>query len=172
MKKILVVLDKCVGCRSCELACATAHASPEELQKVSPKERRSLARMRVKSGAISLTNGPDGKPVFGQSRTKIPAGKAVPIHCRHCDEARCIEACMSGALSKRPDGAVVHSESGCVKCWMCIMACPYGAILINPNERRILKCDLCPGRETPACVEACKTGALVLLTEAAADGGG
>lgn len=74
---------------------------------------------------------------------------------------------MSGALSKAEDGAIRHDGSGCVRCWMCIMACPYGAILIDPKGKSILKCDLCPGRETPACVGACKTGALLLVIDEA-----
>ena len=165
MKRILIKLDKCIGCRSCELACATEHASPQDLAMLTPKERRLSARMRVRCGSIEIVNDQEGKPVFGQSRTKIPKGKAYPIHCRHCDEPKCVEACMSGALMKQDDGAIRHDGKGCVRCWMCIMACPYGAILIDPKGKSILKCDLCPGRETPACVEACKTGALVVLLD-------
>ncbi|MDD1768053.1 MAG: 4Fe-4S dicluster domain-containing protein [Methanomassiliicoccales archaeon] len=166
MKRILINLDKCIGCRSCEIACATEHTPPQDLALLSPKERRQLARMRVRCGLIELANDQEGKPVFGQVKTKIPKGKAYPIHCRHCDEPKCVEACMSGALAKADDGAVRHDGIGCVRCWMCIMACPYGAILIDPKGKSILKCDLCPSRETPACVEACKTGALVLVFDA------
>ncbi|MGD0057515.1 MAG: 4Fe-4S dicluster domain-containing protein [Methanomassiliicoccales archaeon] len=163
MKRILIKLDNCNGCRSCELACATEHASPQDLAVITPKERRLLARMRVRSGSIEIMNDQEGRPLFGQSRTKIPKGKAYPIHCRHCDEPKCVEACISGALAKQEDGAIRHDGKGCVRCWMCIMACPYGAIFIDPIGKGILKCDLCPSRETPACVGACKTGALVLL---------
>jgi carbon-monoxide dehydrogenase iron sulfur subunit len=118
--------------------------------------------MRVRSGSVGIINVLEDKPVFGQSKTKIPAGKSFPILCRHCDEPKCVEACLSGALAKEDDRAVRHDNKGCVKCWMCIMTCPYGAILIDPKDRIILKCDLCPDREIPACVEACKTGALTL----------
>ena len=165
LKRILIDLDKCIGCRSCELACATEHTAPQERALLSPKERRLLARMRVRNGSIEIINTPDGKPVFGQQRTKIPAGKAYPIHCRHCEEPKCVEACMSGALARRDDGAVGHDRVGCVRCWMCIMACPYGAILIDPFGKSILKCDLCQGRKIPACVESCKKGALVLQSD-------
>lgn len=41
------------------------------------------------------------------------------------------------------------------------MACPYGAVRRNVTKGKIIKCDLCEGRDMPACVEACPNGALV-----------
>ena len=58
---------------------------------------------------------------------------------------------------------VIHEGDKCVGCWMCIMACPYGAIKRDPASKIILKCDFCPGRRTPACVEACKTDAILIV---------
>jgi len=72
---------------------------------------------------------------------------------------------MSGALYKSDNGAVLHDPHQCVGCWMCIMACPYGAIVRDPDSKTIIKCDLCLGREIPACVEACKTGAIIISEE-------
>jgi Fe-S-cluster-containing dehydrogenase component len=65
------------------------------------------------------------------------------------------------------NGAVtnVGGERDCIACSMCVMACPFGVIARAPapNGRVMaLKCDLCPGRDVPACVAACPTGALVL----------
>ena len=59
----------------------------------------------------------------------------------------------------------VGGERDCIACSMCVMACPFGVIARAPapNGRVMaLKCDLCPGRDVPACVAACPTGALVL----------
>jgi carbon-monoxide dehydrogenase iron sulfur subunit len=41
------------------------------------------------------------------------------------------------------------------------MACPYGAVQRNLTFKKANKCDLCPDRETPACVSACPNRALV-----------
>jgi carbon-monoxide dehydrogenase iron sulfur subunit len=53
---------------------------------------------------------------------------------------------------------------------MCAMACPFGVLTyaplyLAPDKRAVaLKCDQCPDREgvgrAPACVDACKVGAL------------
>lgn len=41
------------------------------------------------------------------------------------------------------------------------MACPYGVVNRSLERRVSVKCDLCPGRDSPACVESCPTKALV-----------
>jgi carbon-monoxide dehydrogenase iron sulfur subunit len=41
------------------------------------------------------------------------------------------------------------------------MVCPYDAIFRDEEREVAIKCDLCPDREIPACVEACPTEALV-----------
>jgi NAD(P)H-nitrite reductase large subunit/ferredoxin len=50
-------------------------------------------------------------------------------------------------------------EGRCVACFMCLMVCPSG---VRPNAARdgVVRCDVCEGREVPACVTACPTGAL------------
>ena len=48
---------------------------------------------------------------------------------------------------------------------MCIMACPFGAIVMDKKEKIAVKCDLCPERDDYACVAACPTKALFSGTE-------
>ena len=52
-------------------------------------------------------------------------------------------------------------EDACIGCWSCVMACPYGAVQRNLKAKKANKCDLCPERENPACVDACPNRALV-----------
>jgi carbon-monoxide dehydrogenase iron sulfur subunit len=58
-------------------------------------------------------------------------------------------------------GQVTHNAEKCIGCWTCIMVCPYGAIKPDTSSRIIVKCDLCPDREVPACVPNCPNEALV-----------
>jgi carbon-monoxide dehydrogenase iron sulfur subunit len=86
--------------------------------------------------------------------------------CRHCEEPPCVEACISGAMTKNAQsGLVEHDSSKCVGCWSCMTACPYDAIVqirLEAEDRMVaFKCDGCPERDTPACVEVCPTEALV-----------
>ncbi len=139
MKEIFVNLERCVGCHSCQLACATEHSSGKSLFTAIAETPRPRYRLFVEQAGS--TN--------------------VPLTCRHCDPAPCLEACIAGAISRDSRGAVVQREDRCVGCWTCLMMCPYGVVARRLEERVALKCDRCPDREVPACVGACPTGALM-----------
>jgi carbon-monoxide dehydrogenase iron sulfur subunit len=136
---ILCRIEKCLGCRSCEIACGIEHSKSKDLLQCLlelplPRQRRSVESLP----GINVSNA-----------------------CRHCEPAPCVSACMSGSMYKEKNGATLHDKDRCVGCWMCVMVCPFGAI--SRQERLALKCDLCPDREDEyACVEACPTGALCI----------
>jgi carbon-monoxide dehydrogenase iron sulfur subunit len=99
--------------------------------------------------------------------------RAVPVVCRHCTEPMCVSACMAGCMQKDPATGVVTNlghEQQCVGCWMCVMSCPFGVITAGPEGEaprdglfaRAIKCDFCPDRGTPACVEACPDAAITV----------
>jgi len=48
---------------------------------------------------------------------------------------------------------------------MCLMVCPSG-IRPYPARGRVVRCDVCQGRDVPACIAACPTGALAAGTAA------
>lgn len=141
MKEIFVDLDKCVGCLTCTLACAAEHSQSKDI--VGAMLEKAVARIQVES----------------------VGGKPVPLMCRHCEEPACVDACMTGAMQKDRETGIVTNEGHeqkCIGCWMCIMACPYGAITPVEGKSKIaLKCDRCPGRDVPACVASCPQGALI-----------
>ena len=140
MKEIFVNMEKCLGCKSCELACAVEHSRTRHL--FTALSERPLPRKRV-----FVEQG---------------EGKKVPLQCRHCREAPCVDACISGALRWDSQlNLVVHNRERCVGCWMCIMVCPFGVIGREKESRVAIKCDRCPERDEPACVEACPTGTLL-----------
>lgn len=140
MKRIWVNQSKCLGCKSCELACAV--------------ERDSLSRhLRA---AISETPLPRARVrVIGDDTG------ALPLQCRHCEDAPCISACPAGALTRDEESGNVYVESDkCCGCYMCVMACPFGVIYPRRGAKSVMKCDGCFAMDRPACVEVCPTGAL------------
>lgn len=142
MKKIYCNIKKCLGCGSCEIACAVEHSKSKEL-----------------NSAISESP----LPIKRRKAEFVEDGVSVSSGCQHCDNAACVTACMSGAMYKEAKtGLTQHDRDKCVGCWMCIMSCPFGAITREKQEKQVVKCDLCPDRDKPACVEACPTRALSL----------
>ncbi len=145
MKNLYYDVKKCLGCKSCEVACAVAHSLAKDLLKAIREEVLSLPRKKVFSSK----------------------DKNFPISCRQCKEPKCVDACMAAALVyDKEKGLVQHDETRCVGCWMCVMVCPYGAIRPNLKTRIPLRCDKCQDKDTPACVAACPTGAIIWQEEA------
>lgn len=141
MRRVYPNKDFCIGCHICELACLTAHSESKDLIIAVREEQASGLR--------------PCKAVY----EKGPV--CVSLSCRHCENPSCVTACISGALYKDEEtGKTKYDESQCVGCWSCLMACPFGAIRRNPSKGKIIKCDLCEGRDKPACVEACPNAAL------------
>jgi len=140
MKQLYYYVDKCLGCKSCEIACAVAHSASADLFKAIREEMLSLPRKKVHSAK----------------------GKNYPVSCRHCKDPKCVDACMAAALVyDKEKGMVEHDETRCVGCWMCVMACPYAAIRPNIKKKIPLRCDKCKDKDEPACVKACPTGAII-----------
>lgn len=144
MKRIVADPTKCMACRACEFACALAHADSDE-----------LAEAIFEQGA--------------QPRIYIElAGRlAVPLQCRHCEDAPCVRVCPTGALSRPGEtGPVLAHEEKCIGCEFCVQACPFGVIRLTSKGKVVIKCDLCITRQAeglqPACVAACPVGALSL----------
>ena len=143
VKEIFVNIEKCLGCKSCELACAIEHSQSKSLFGILSESPIPRNRVFVEYGD----------------------GKKVPLQCRHCQEAPCIDACISGAMKwDNQTNLVAHDKGKCVGCWMCIMVCPFGVIGREKESKVALKCDRCHERDEPACVEACPTHALLFKT--------
>jgi phenylglyoxylate dehydrogenase beta subunit len=90
------------------------------------------------------------------------AGAALAL-CRQCADPKCATHCPAGALGKDADSGVVKWDgSKCVDCLLCTVGCTYGGIVFNERSGRVVKCDTCEGN--PACVKACRAGALRHVT--------
>lgn len=141
MKQIYVKPERCTGCRSCEIGCAVQHSKDKTLF------------------AAIMQLPPPKKRLFVESIN----GFRMPILCRHCDEAPCLHACISGCLYRDENGFVRRHKERCIGCWTCVMMCPFGVMTRDTDNHIAVKCDRCHKLDIPACVASCPTKALVLV---------
>ena len=104
---IVVNLDRCTGCYSCEITCKMENdiALGEHWNKM-------------------LQRGP-----FGDypNMTRYP----LPTMCQQCQDAPCVNVCPTGASYRDADGMVLVDKEKCIGCKYCMAACPYGARIVQ-----------------------------------------
>ena len=132
---IVVNLDRCTGCYSCEITCKMENdiALGEHWNKM-------------------LQRGP-----FGDypNMTRYP----LPTMCQQCADAPCVHVCPTGASYRDENNVVLVDKEKCIGCKYCMMACPYGVRSWSPSEHVVEKCTLCEQKiaqgELPQCVAQC-----------------
>lgn len=150
MKGMIVIkAAQCVGCKSCEIACAVEHSASQELFAAIRENPAPVPRVGVQQGE----------------------GFVVPLQCRQCENAPCATVCPTHALHREEsDSPVLLEHELCIGCKWCVLACPFGVITLDSRHHAIIKCDQCFERlqrgEQPACVVACPTGALEFTSQA------
>ena len=144
MAKFIVVDEtRCLACKQCMVECALAHAEADTLVEAVTTGVRLQPRVYVE-----------------------PAGQnAIPLQCRHCEDAPCMLVCPTEAISRcESDGPVLIDGERCIGCRSCLLACPFGIIEMSVDSVAAVKCDLCIERtkegQDPACVAACPTKAI------------
>lgn len=135
-------MTKCIGCRSCEIACNEQNGNPAEIQ------WRRVGE--IEGGTYPNTH-----------RHYLSMG------CNHCLDPDCLRGCPVNAYTKDPvTGIVFHSADACIGCQYCVWNCPYSVPQFNPERGVVGKCDMCHGRLSdgfePACVNACPEGAIAV----------
>jgi Fe-S-cluster-containing dehydrogenase component len=101
--------ERCIGCLSCMFACSRINAS-----------RASLDRSAIK---IKTQGGIEGD--------------FVVVVCHACEDPPCVKACPEGALVQKPDKSVVFNRELCTGCARCVDACLIGAISLNGDEKAV-----------------------------------
>ena len=143
MKRVYVSEDVCIGCHLCEVYCQLKHAKTNDLIKAFKDESpKPIPRLRVEeNGILSLSS-----------------------RCKHCEDAPCVQACLTGALTRDPETRIVNSDDErCIGCGTCMLACPLGALKLDPEHKKMIKCDLCQDEKIPVCVANCPNEALLYM---------
>lgn len=107
---MVVDLGRCVGCQTCTIACKMENGLPPD----------TLWRtvLDLESGTF-----PDVNRTF------------FPMTCMQCADPPCYDACPTTATRVREDGIVWIVDDICIGCGSCVVACPYRARHLVPEEK-------------------------------------
>ena len=94
---IIADASKCIGCRTCEVACVVSHQENQDCAALTPKT--FLPRIHVIKGVNVST----------------------ATACRQCEDAPCANVCPNGAIS-RDQGFVHVMQERCIGCKTCVVA--------------------------------------------------
>lgn len=151
---VLVDTTRCIGCRSCEIACS------EEHDLYVPDVEHDNALENVRNTSI--------KQWTVVNRFETEKGKVfVKKQCMHCWQPACAAACLTNAMYKTREGPVTWNGDKCMGCRFCMVSCPFDIPKFEYHEwnPKIQKCNMCYERlqegKKPACVEACPTDTLM-----------
>jgi Fe-S-cluster-containing dehydrogenase component len=154
---MLIDTTRCVGCRTCEMACSQANGlpAPAKVGQASVYENRRKT-------------GPDAFTVVNRYTTQGNSRKTVYVksQCMHCVDPACASACPVAALEKTEEGPVIYNSDRCMGCRYCMVACPFGVPQFEYGKAipYIRKCSFCISRlrkgEETACAAACPMKAL------------
>ncbi len=143
---------RCIGCKSCVVACREANDMPvEELEGLwdAPIDLSGKTKNIIK--------------LYREGDTT----SYMKAQCMHCVDPACVSVCMIGALQKRERGIVTWDPARCIGCRYCQVACPFDVPKYEWEKAfpEIVKCELCRHRldegKEPACCEVCPTEAVI-----------
>jgi len=143
---MVIDLDRCWGCKACEVACKQelglgTGPRPMKVEEIGP---------RVIDGVLHRD--------------------FVPALCQHCDQAECQKVCpVAGCIYREADGSIQIKRESCIGCGDCVAACPFGVLETDGEGGPPLKCTLCHERRKngalPSCAQHCIGRAMTLVPE-------
>jgi len=149
---ILYDSTRCAGCQTCEAVCAEANGLP-------------APTAVIEAGVIRKTDELHRTVVNAYNTSK---GEAyLKKQCMHCNEPACTAACLTQAMYKTREGAVIWRGDKCMGCRYCMVSCPFDVPKFEYHSAnpKIEKCNMCFDRtkegKIPACVENCPAEALI-----------
>lgn len=152
---LLYDATKCIGCKSCSVACKEANGLPADATEFGGGLYDAPTSLNERTKSIIQLVRDEGQSGF------------VKKQCMHCVDPACVTACMLGALTKdKVTGVVSWDGKTCIGCRYCQQGCPFNVIKFEWSKSlpKIVKCELCKDRlakgQVPACAEVCPRGAI------------
>jgi Fe-S-cluster-containing dehydrogenase component len=163
---------RCIGCKSCVVACKQANDLPAERGPFDEGRQLYDAPLDLDGNTKNVIKlySANGQQSY------------VKAQCMHCVDPACAAACMLKSLHKdEVTGIVSYDPAYCVGCRYCQMACPFNVpkFEFGKSAPKIVKCELCrhrvkdsaevtasgftryPVGQGPACCEVCPREAVI-----------
>ena len=142
---MVIDLERCWGCRACEVACKQELGLGAGPRPMKVEETGA----RILEGALQRD--------------------FIPTLCQHCDRAACLVACPVDAIYREADGTIQIRQDICTGCGACVTACPFGVMEMDEAGGLPIKCTLCHERRKdgaqPSCAQHCIGRAFTLVAE-------
>jgi benzoyl-CoA reductase subunit BamC len=136
VKEIKVDVDKCTGCRACEIACSAFHAVPK-YSSLNPSRSRILVVMDETRDLFVPVRAGD------YTRAECNGRNLYVIDGKEYDECSfCPASCPSRDYFKEPDSGIPLKCDMCedippVPEPMCVQACQPGALTYSEREETV-----------------------------------
>ncbi len=146
---------KCIGCKTCMVACKRANGLPYE----EDEDGLHDAPVDLSSKTVNIIKLYKEGDKFS----------FIKRQCMHCVDPTCVSVCPVGAMRKDPKTGIVYWDgSRCIGCRYCMMACPFNIPKFEWEKTfpKVVKCFFCKDtnlkeKGIPACCEVCPTGAVI-----------
>lgn len=136
----LVDMTKCIGCKSCQVACKQSKNLPADHLDLFPGSPHYENPVKLSPQTFTAVE---------YNEIEVPDKPARWVfakrQCMHCLQPSCASACPVKALRPTHDGAVTYNESVCIGCRYCMIACPFNIPKFEYEKLvpSIRKCTFC-----------------------------
>ncbi len=141
----LVDITRCIGCRSCQVACKQSNGLRGEATKFFAQPGGYQNPARFSPNTFTFVSYHESTAGNGEPRWAF-----VKRQCLHCTDLYCASVCAPDVFHRNKQGMVVCEADRCMGCGACIDACPFEVPAIDywdVDTPHIRKCEFCFARQ-------------------------